>query len=51
MYIIILYGMKIIDIVLCNVNYKIINKSNIVFFVYKVVFFFYIKKYKKLLIV
>lgn len=49
--ILILYGMKIIDIVLCNVNYKIINESNIVFFFYKIVFFFYIKKYKKLLIV
>lgn len=31
-FICILYGMKIIDIVLCNVNYKIINESNIVFF-------------------
>lgn len=38
--ILILYGMKIIDIVLCNVNYKIINESNIVFFFYKIVFFF-----------
>lgn len=38
--ILILYGMKIIDIVLCNVNYKIINESNIVFVFYKIVFFF-----------
>lgn len=41
-----LYGMKIIDIVLCNVNYKIINESNIVFFFYKIVFFFILKSIK-----